>query len=625
MPQGLYGASRLSSAISMSPRDSRAGRNHADRFVEKSRRLLLSTSLIAILLSTVFLIAIPLVPPVSAQRQQVEGANWEYGHYDAWGSGFNPQTQITKDNVNQVELKWTWPIPVPRLKQGPFGSQVPILVKDGIAYLQTNEYHMFALDAKDGRLVWSFIQDINASQLPPGRSFHNHMFNLVGDTIYFISPNNGCTIFALDALTGKAKWDLKGLCENIPGAYIKGGLGTRGVPDQPPFFVSWPPVVWPEQDVMVVFISATGSNMGRGVHRGYSLSTRQLLWTWFAIPSQVEAERAADPDWSFREASKALRGGNVPPELIRGDWGTKGPIGGGGNWGHASLDKETGIVYMGSGQASPDYIGIHRPGPNLFAASILAFEAKTGRLVWYFSASPHDLGDHECSWGTSLANVKIQGQDRKVVIQGCKNGYLYVLDAATGKPVYVVESPGRARLNEPENLPFNKVDYDWDRWAKEIRNKGYAGPGPEGVPYVQCPGPTGGIESRVAIAYNTAFTVNQNVCRLIRGFYKLEEIGVGRGLGDIGGTAPGYPQNSTAFALDLDTGKIKWTFFMPAGFHGSTIVSGKVVYLASRDGNLYALNADDGKTLFKKSFGTPLPVGPTIAADADGKMKILQI
>jgi len=170
-------------------------------------------------------------------------------------------------------------------------------------------------------------------------------------------------------------------------------------------------------------------------------------------------------DGSKQVDLKALPNSTLYSMLYR-DWGSFGYngtvsfAGTDGGWGGSdAYDPQTGIVYVGTGQPSPDWNATTRPGLNLWSSSILAIDERTGKLVWGFQTSPHDLGDWDCAWSVMLANATINGQAQKVVMKGCKNGYFYALDAATGKMLWDFSAPTIKRATASAILdPTNKSE-----------------------------------------------------------------------------------------------------------------------------------------------------------------------
>ncbi|MBI2126154.1 MAG: PQQ-binding-like beta-propeller repeat protein [Thaumarchaeota archaeon] len=285
-------------------------------------------------------------------------------------------------------------------------------------------------------------------------------------------------------------------------------------------------------------------------------------------------------------------------------------------WGQHAIDEDAGVIYVATGQASPDWNATFRPGPNIFSASILALDVKTGALKWWFQSVAHDLWDYDCAWNVALTQI----QGKKAVVKACKNGIVYALDAATGAPIwnYVAEdlaytefvcksAAGGCFLD-----PTNKQDMTkpWQEY-------------PSTQPRWQNPPGTGAFESDVAIGRGKVFVVGQNS----PSYGRTVPVGPDRiSNGNQGLTPPFTPkENATLYAIDLNTGKRVWKAVGSAttGFRGGAIESGGVVYSPGPDGVWRLYDADAGKLLSEKFFGTALSVPNSMGADANGKMKVL--
>ena len=142
-----------------------------------------------------------------------------------------------------------------------------------------------------------------------------------------------------------------------------------------------------------------------------------MLWRWFSVPPS-----GGDPDWDFKDADK----GNIEP--FEGDWGTTDYIGGGAVWTLIAADQQTRMIYFSTGSVPGLYDAALRPGPNLYASSLIGLDLDTGELVWYYAVAPHDINDHEVGWSVMLIDANIMGEQKQVVVAGSKTDHVYVLD-----------------------------------------------------------------------------------------------------------------------------------------------------------------------------------------------------
>jgi len=395
---------------------------------------------LAILLA-IFIMFPSSIAGATNQNSPDNGFNALAPNYDYHATNFNPQTQITKDNVRFLELKWVFPWPEPQGIRGinpRVGSIAQPLIINGTLYGRTEDLKVYSIDAKTGRLKWSYqapdnlvnVNEINRT-LPvnidywPYLSSHAHSFSYFDGKIYAPYPN--CQVFGINAKTGQLEYMLK----TPTCAGLDGNLGLfKGLQAVGPVFDS----------KKRVLIYGTGGREavegGRGAFRGYSLDDGKLLWTFYLMPPQDKG----DPEWTLRVADKGwiqgIKASTLPREVLVNDWGIcpqqcgfgKGSIGIG--WGEWAVDEGEGIAYLATGNPGPLYNATYSPGPNVFAASVIALKTDTGELVWWHQISAHDFADLDCAWNTALASIN----GRKIVFKACKGAQLYASTLQQGKP-----------------------------------------------------------------------------------------------------------------------------------------------------------------------------------------------
>jgi quinoprotein glucose dehydrogenase len=339
-----------------------------------------------------------------------------YGH-DAGGMRFSPLTQITRENVAQLKVAWTFH--TGDISDGSGGRKrsgfetTPILV-DGTLYLTTGFNRVIALDPETGKQRWAYDPLVEqaadygdglinrgvATWLDPdraeGKLCHRRIFEATLDA----------RLIALDAATGagcpdfgaSGQLSLRNVARYLPGQY---------------HMTSAPTVI----DDIVVVGSAINDNsrvdMPSGVVRAFDARTGALRWSWEPLPPN--------------EPGSAANGGKP--------WRT----GAGNAWSTIVADPESGLVFVPTGSASPDYYGGLRLGDDKWANSVVALRAKTGELVWGFQLVHHDLWDYDSASPPLLTTIVHDGKKIPVVIQGNKTGFLYVLNRDTGVPVFPVE------------------------------------------------------------------------------------------------------------------------------------------------------------------------------------------
>ena len=586
------------------------------------KSVILSVSVIAVLVSsTMFVVAVSTVPRASAQAP-VQGADWLMPNANYQATGFSPQTQITKDNANLLEIKWIFPYPPASPITGlgaAEGSLTNPLIIGGLVYVQKQDLTLIALDARNGKVIWTYkppATEVNATaaarQLPISTgSPHSHQFTYFNGRLYIPYPN--CQIFGINALTGKKEWELKvPYCANL-----EGNKGTYK-PIQ-----SVGPVYDGKRKILIYgAVGGDSLNGGRGAFRGYNLETGDLLWTFYLMPAQC----TSDPEWTLRVADKGwiqgIKASSLPREVLMNDWHYQGLVtckgglstgGVGIGWGQWAVDEETGLAYLATAQPGPDWNATYRPGPNVFGDSVIALKTDTGQLVWWHQITAHDLWDVDCSWNTALTTVG----GRKMVFKECKGGQLYAMDAATGEAVWHTDYSPYAKRGAIGPQPNWEEPLDPRSVADMTR------------PWLSYPGnppnwrrQAGGAESDVTIAYGKVYSTTFNNWAYQR-FTSVEPT-MRTASGRESLPIPiNYPINATIYAHDAATGRLVWKFDIESvGIRGGVSVSGGLVWVPGNNGILYVLDAETGKSVVEKFFGVQVPVQPTMGADSNGKIKV---
>lgn len=321
---------------------------------------------------------------------------------------------------------------------------------------------------------------------------------------------------------------------------------------------------------------------------------------------------------------QGIKACDIDQNILRNDWDTyeKGmPHNAGISniWGQMVVDEETGIIYFGTAQPGPDWNATYVPGPRLFGSSVMALNARNGDIIWAHQTTTRDLWDFDCSWNTILTTTLVQGEEKKVVIKGCKNGNVYVLDAATGEDYHVLDAPTLRRCPQVCELldPLNPQDL-----LKPWTNYPETGPF-----FMNCPA-WGCLESDIAFDSDRnmifAATMNNPAWSQVQNNDGYIAIGALRSGWDF--PAPFVPPfNHTVTAWDVNTGEVVWEFTLENfGYRGGTMATGGLVFPTPIDGIFRALDAETGEVLFEKSTGTQVVNQATVGADADGRMLILR-
>jgi len=303
------------------------------------------------------------------------------------------------------------------------------------------------------------------------------------------------------------------------------------------------------------------------------------------------------------------------------DWGNTGYngtnsfAGNGPAWGGTwALDENTGIAYVANAQAAPDFNASERPGPDLWADSIIAINVATGQTVWAFQTNPHDLWDWDCSWSVMLGNVTINGQNQETVFKGCKNGYEFALNAQTGALIWATSPPSILRTATAQILnPLSRTDMtkpDMCYPATTCTFNPWGGGGLESDPAFDP------VTQQVFVAaYNNPGNIS------------IEDVGTNAALGSLGSNGYGgnfNEANTTIWALNAATGATDWSYFIPnTGFSGGLSVTNGMVVVPAANGNLYFLNTTNGNLVYEKFVGAAMITQPAIAQDPAGNTQII--
>ena len=314
--------------------------------------------------------------------------NWPTYNGDYTGQRYSTLDQITAANVSQITRQWVYKIAGVGAQRGasePVIKCTPLLVND-VLYVTIPD-HVWALDAGTGKKLWHY-------------DWVDHGGHLVGQrgvgiwktTVYFLTPDNW--LVALNATTGKELWR-------------KNYADAR----KQYFSTSAPLIV---KDHVIVGVGGDAMDMP-GFLDSFDPETGKLQWTWWSTP------RAGDPaikTWPNEAASAH---------------------GGGMTWMPGTYDPELNLLYWPTGNTNAVFAGQGRPGANLWTESIVALDADTGKLKWYYQVSPHDTHDYDNTTAPILIDKVINGKPRKLVSQAARNGFFVTLDRVTGK--YLVVKP----------------------------------------------------------------------------------------------------------------------------------------------------------------------------------------
>jgi quinoprotein glucose dehydrogenase len=357
--------------------------------------------------------------PATAQHPE-KNSEWRYWGGDAATSHYSPLAQIDRGNVRNLRLAWRW-------KSENFGPRpdddwkVTPLVIGGVLYFTAGSARdVVAADAATGETLWTFHKDEGSrgrrapNRGPGGRGLSYWSDGRGDDRLVYVSL--GYELVELNPKTGRpiAAFGNDGVVD------LWEGFEQTRAPKDGDYSLTSPPAV--VSNVIVVGAALGGGTGGRdfvaGFPRGFDVRTGKRLWIFRTIPGPGEF-------------------GNETWE--KDSWAYTGHT---GAWGPMSVDEALGYVYLPIETPTNDYFGGSRPGAGLFGNSLVCVEAATGRRVWHFQLTHHDVWDYDIPAAANLADITVNGRSVKALAQVTKQGFVFVFDRVTGAPIWpIVERP----------------------------------------------------------------------------------------------------------------------------------------------------------------------------------------
>jgi alcohol dehydrogenase (cytochrome c) len=495
------------------------------------------------------------VPYERIVRAESEPGSWltYSGNYAA--HRFSPLKEITPANVGGLKPAWIYQIKMPGL------IETTPLVVDGVMYVTEPPSTVTALDLRTGRPLWTWSRPVPREANAIGFPRVNRGVAVLDDSVFVGTLD--AHLVALDAKTGIVRWDVT-VADNATGHSITSAplaLGGK------------------------IVIGTSGGEAGiRGFLDAYSAKSGDRLWRFWTIPG--------------------------PGEPGHETWGGESwKTGGGPTWLTGSYDPALNLLYWGVGNPGPDWNGDVRPGDNLYTCSLVALDAATGRLKWHFQFTPHDVHDWDANQIPILLDGTVGGRRRKVVAQANRNAFYYLLDRETGEFLL-------------------GVPYARQTWAKGLDPRGRPIVLPNTEPTVEgnlvYPS-LQGATNWFSPSYSPLTNLFYVAVREMGAHYYKGEADYVPGKAFMGGGEQAL-SGDRAFgairALEVETGKLRWEFRLHSPpWAGVLSTAGGVVFGGTNEGNVFALDGNTGEVRWMFQAGGVVHTNP-ISFAIDGAQHV---
>jgi quinoprotein glucose dehydrogenase len=347
----------------------------------------------------------------SPKQDAKSHTTWSTYLGNADGSHYTALKQINRANVSRLQVAWSY-------ESGAWPYAFNPIVVGRTMYVLAKNTSIVALDAATGKELWTYRSRNLGPRMEAHRGINYWQSSDGSDKRLLISFANN--LEAINAADGQLITSFG----NGGTVNLKEGLG-RDANSMRQIQSGTPGVVFED---LIILGSSTGEDYGSppGDIRAYNVRTGRMVWIFHTIPHPGEPGYETWP----KDAWKSAGGVNC--------------------WGEMSLDEKTGIVYIPTGAPVYDFYGADRKGNNLFADSLLALNAHSGKLVWYYQLIHHDLWDYDTMAAPQLLTVQRNGKDIPIVAQASKQGFVYVFNRTTGKPVWPIEERAVPGSNMPD-------------------------------------------------------------------------------------------------------------------------------------------------------------------------------
>jgi quinohemoprotein ethanol dehydrogenase len=494
---------------------------------------------------------------------------------------FSTLKEINVENINKLGLAWSLNLETTR------GIEATPLVMDGIMFLSGPWSKVFAIDARSGKLLWTYDPKV------PGRYGEKACCDVVnrGLALYkgriYVGTLDG-RLVSVDASTGQPLWQ------------------TYTVDTTKNYTITGAPRIVKGN----VIIGNGGADYGvRGYVTAYDALTGEQRWRFYTVPG--------DPSQPFESKSMEMAA-----KSWDGEWWKYG--GGGTAWDAMAFDPDLNLIYIGTGNGSP-WDWVHRSngkGDNLFLSSIVAVNADNGEMVWYYQTTPGDHWDYTATQHLLLADLNIEGKETKVIMQAPKNGFFYVLDRTNGK---LLSAEPYTYMNWASSVDITTgrpIETDFSRYKTDN--------------IIIAPGPTGGHSWQpmafnhstklvyIPVHYNNPYLYGHDLS------WKYNKRGWNTAIANNPGVptrqddkAPGHKDQGRLIAWDPINQKEVWKVDHPATYWNGGVLTtaGDLVFQGTAEGKFVAYDAKNGNKVWEANVGSGAIASP-VTYTVDGNQYV---
>ncbi len=506
------------------------------------------------------------------------GAHWFLKGGSFRGEHFSPLDEVNVETVADLGLAWSTTL------DAPDGVAATPIVVDGTAYLSASMSIVYAVDAKTGRLRWRFDPEVRRHfAIDPYLSWTaraNRGVAVWQGKVYVATA--ACELIAIDAATGQRRWS-RITCDPAQG-----------------YTITDSPYVGGDK----VFIGNAGSESGeknRGYVSAYDADDGRLLWRFYTVPSSDADEN----DTAALEMAARTWSGDALASFG----------GGGSAWNEMTYDPESRLLFFGTAGALPYAHAVRSPegGDNLFTSSVLAVHADDGAYAWHYQTVPEDSWEYNATMNIVLADIVIDGRERRTLLIAPKNGFFYVLDRMTGE---LLSAEKYATVNWATHINLEtgrpELDADGMYWRRPATAVTMIWPNMWGAHSWQ----PMAYHPELRLAYVPVVDLPSAVTAYADGDFTDALIWVS----EVDG-APHSPGKLVAW--DPVAQRARWRVDHAfAGNGGVLATAGNLVFQGGGDGAFSAYRADTGKRLWSVATGSPINAAP-VSYLIDGEQFVL--